>query len=329
MSGTDLYIIAEAAQGYEGSAELARLLVRGAAAGRASAVKFQIVYASDLCEPGYKYYDLFRKLELSVDQWRDVREEARRLKLDFIADVFGPRSLEVANAIGVDGCKLHSTTFYDDELTKAVLKMPGRLYVSIGGIEPEEVDAFLARHKLAQRSNVTMMYGFQAEPTPVEANNLQRIPHWQKRSGLAVGFMDHSDGAGPHTLTLSAMALAFGVRTFEKHITLDRTLELEDYVSALAPADFATYVKALRDLDGAVGPGTLTLTADEQAYRGRALKRVVAARDLGKGATLTSADVRLSRPAVAEGAFNPAEVVGRRLKRAVSAMEPIGAEVLE
>src|SRR5262245_58973597 len=132
MSGADLYIIAEAAQGYEGSAELARPLVLSAAAGQANAVKFQIVYASDMCEPGYQYYDLFRKLELSVEQWRDVREEARRLKLDFVADVFGPRSLEVANAIGVDGCKLHSTTFYDDELTRAVLKMPGQLYVSIG-----------------------------------------------------------------------------------------------------------------------------------------------------------------------------------------------------
>ena len=88
---------------------------------------------------------------------------------------------------------------------------------------------------IVSRKNVVLMYGFQSEPTPVGSNNLARIPRWRERTGLEIGFMDHADGGGRHALTLSAMALALGVRVFEKHISLDRTLKLEDYVSALGP----------------------------------------------------------------------------------------------
>lgn len=323
------YVIAEAAQGYEGNLDIGRLLVKAAAAARADAVKFQVVYVEELCEPGYEHYELFKSLELSTDEWGTLREDARASDTAFMVDVFGARSLAVARDIDVDGIKLHSTTFFESDLVEAALELGKPTYVSIGGVEADEIKDFVATYASGRRDQITLLFGFQAEPTPLDKTNLARIAELRNLTGLPIGFMDHTDGAGPDTVALSAMALALGVDVFEKHITLDRELELEDWVSALAPAEFAGYVASLRRLAGAVGDPSLQLTDDEAAYRGKALKRILAVRDLEAGHMLTADDVRMSRPARAEGLYRPGDAVGRALHRAVSAGDTIRSEDLE
>ncbi len=321
------YVIAEAAQGYEGRPELARLLVRAAAAARADAIKFQVVFADDLAVPAYQYYALFQQLEMTEADWRAVREDAATRGLAFYVDVLGPRALALARRLGVDGAKLHSTCFFEDDLTAAVFADFPRVLLSLGGIEVDEAKRLFDRHPAA-RAKTVVLHGFQAEPTPTEANQLARIPLLAQALGVEVGFMDHSDGAGPDTTHVSAMALALGCRTFEKHIGLDRALELEDYVSALPPAAFASYVETLHRLAGALGESSLALTETERGYRGRALKRVVAARDLAAGQTIARGDVALLRPATPGGVERADDVVGRTLQKPVERGGAITAEHL-
>ena len=51
-------IIAEMAQGFEGSFNQAKLLVKAAASAGANAVKFQLVYADELATNDYLHYNL-------------------------------------------------------------------------------------------------------------------------------------------------------------------------------------------------------------------------------------------------------------------------------
>ena len=333
---SDLHIIAEAAQGYlplegdRGSADLCLLLVKAAAVAKCDAVKFQIVYVDELAQPGNIHYDIFRRLEMPESDWRRVRDYARSLGIGFVADIFGTKSLDVARAIKVDGVKIHSTSFFDHALIQGTLALGCRVYFSMGGIESAEVDAFIDRHKLRDRKDVALLYGFQAEPTPMESNHLARIPEIRKRTGLPVGFMDHSDGAGPDDISLSMVALGLGVRLFEKHVTLDRALELEDYVSALPPARLAEYASALRRNASAIGSGDVSLTEAERTYRGKALKRVTAARALEAGRTVTAADVTLIRPSQpGAGLLDADRAVGKRLRRAGAAGAVITQEDIE
>ena len=59
-----LKIIAEIAQGYEGNLTQSKLFIKAAAFSGADLVKFQLVYADELCTKDYKYYDLFKSLEI-------------------------------------------------------------------------------------------------------------------------------------------------------------------------------------------------------------------------------------------------------------------------
>ena len=332
---SSIYIIAEAAQGYlpltgdTGSADIALLLVKAAAAAGADAVKFQVVYVDELAQPGNVHYDIFRRLEMPEPDWRRVRTYAREAGIDFLADVFGARSLEVARGIGVDGIKLHSTSFFDHDLVREVLALGCPAYFSLGGIEMRELESFIERHRLRSRKDVVLLYGFQAEPTPLERNNLARVPVLSARTALPIGFMDHTDGAGPDTIAVSILALSLGVRVFEKHVTLDRELEIEDYVSALEPARLRDYVQTLRRLETALGSADLDLTDAERTYRDKAVKRTVAGRSLAAGTRLAAADISLIRPTVARGAVDPDQLVGRTLRVAVAHGEPIAPEDVE
>lgn len=312
------YIIAEAAQGYEGSVQVSKLLVRAAKIAGADAIKFQVVYCDDLAEKGYQYYDLFKSLEMSDHQWIEIREFAKENEIDFVIDIFGSKSYELANRLKPDGIKIHSTNFFDNILIEKVLKFPGEIYFSVGGIHPSEILSLCRKYQLDQKQNVHILYGFQSEPTPLESNNLLRIPELRKHCGIkSVGFMDHSEGSGPYTISLSALAVGLGVSIFEKHITLDKSLEMEDYVSALSIQEFSNYVIAIRNLSYALGSSSLELTEPELIYRNKALKRVVAARDMKKGEIIQKEDIRLNRPKVSKGYFKVEDVLGKMLNEDV------------
>jgi N,N'-diacetyllegionaminate synthase len=324
-------IVAEAAQGFEGDPSMARMLVRAAAAGRADMVKFQLVYADELATQDYPYYALFKQLEMPYAAWEGVVREAERLGIALVFDVFGAESLRVALELGAAAVKIHSTDFFNEALVGAALERAPKVFFSAGGISVEEIAAFLQRWGRAA-TKLTLLFGFQAEPTPTADNNLARLPGLRERfPTLRLGFMDHADGDSDEAGWLGTLALAFGVTVIEKHITLDRSLRLEDSVSALNAQDFARYVDRIRVAEQALGSGNLELSEAERAYRRRVLKVVVSARPLPSGATVSEADLSLLRapPDSGRQTFERTrDVIGRTVVRAVKAGQPVYREDL-
>ena len=62
-------IIAEIAQGYEGSPKLTELLTKAAIESDADAIKFQMVVNDELCTPDYIHYELFKSLQMEDKVW--------------------------------------------------------------------------------------------------------------------------------------------------------------------------------------------------------------------------------------------------------------------
>jgi N,N'-diacetyllegionaminate synthase len=327
-----LTIVAEAAQGFEGDPTLARLLVRAAAAGGADVVKFQLVYADELATPDYDYFNLFHSLEMTDDAWKAVAEEASRLGLALAFDVFGTRSLELAIRLGAAAVKLHVSDFYNEPLFDAAVRTAPAVYFSVGGIREAEVRERLAGYDDALRAKLTMMVGFQAEPTQLSDNHIARLATWRARfPDVKLGFMDHADGDSDEASWLGVLAVAHGATVIEKHVTLDRGVQMEDYVSAATSSEFKQYAQRMRSAQAARGSAALDLTEAELAYRGRAVKVLIAAEDLGAGTALTSAHLRPLR-GVMEAGKTPlrfyGEAVGRVLARPVARNKPIYQEDL-
>jgi N,N'-diacetyllegionaminate synthase len=327
-----LTIVAEAAQGFEGDPMIARLLVHAAAAATADIVKFQLVFADEIAVPGYQYYELFRQLEMSRDDWRSVADVARVRQIGLAFDVYGARSLALALECRPAVLKVHATDFFNTPLMDAALEAAPQTHLSVGGIRPEEVSTLIARYPGAVLDRLTLLVGFQAEPTATADNHLARLGAWRTAfPSLHLGFMDHADGDADEAAWLGVLALPYGVTVVEKHLTLGRDLQLEDFVSALDPEPFARYAERVRRAAIAIGAARLDLTERELTYRRKALKVVVAGTALPAGAIVRAADVSLLRAPLAperEPILRIDAVVGQRITQNVEARSPIYRDVL-
>jgi N,N'-diacetyllegionaminate synthase len=325
-------IIAEIAQGYEGNEKLTNLLTRGAIASNADAVKFQLVYADELATSDYEHYQLFKALEMKKSVWIDTCKQIHDAGKKVYFDVFGLFSLDIAKQVGADGVKLSTTEFYNNALFDSAIVQFDTLYLSVGGILIEDIDKKLSTLSVEQVDKICLMYGFQSEPTPLEQNNLGKLRLLKQRySNFKIGFMDHSDGALDDAYYLPLVAMGTGVNAIEKHITLDRELEIEDYISGVTPSEFIKFVHLVRRFEPVLGLDSLALTEQEEAYRNKATKSVVALSNLDAGDVLTLDTValkRCSKPITKHSILEIEQAIGKTLKIDIQINSPITKEDL-
>ncbi|MBT6940657.1 MAG: NeuB family protein [Candidatus Marinimicrobia bacterium] len=320
-------IIAEIAQGYEGNSKLTELLTTGALRSGADAVKFQLVFADELATPDYIYYDLFKSLEMSTDIWKDASNRIHDNGQKLYFDVFGFDSLDIAHNLSADGVKLSTTEFYNRALIEQALSRFEKISISVGGIPADDIDLLVEQLLQEHSQKICLMYGFQSEPTPLEQNNLLKLQSFKERyRGFDLGFMDHSDGDSDDAFNLSLLAMGMGISVIEKHLTLDRSLKIEDYVSGLAPDQFQKFVKLIRKYEPALGSESLELSELENEYRNKAAKSVVALKDLKKGQVLRPTDAVLKRTGTTGGGVPIrllSDALNRELKVNVKKDHPI------
>jgi len=323
-------IIAEIAQGYEGNKTLTDLLTTGALASGADAVKYQLVYADELATSDYKYYDLFKSLEMDIAIWQKISDQIHKNEKKLYFDVFGFDSLSIARKVLADGVKLSTTEFYNRALIEKSLESFDKVFISVGGIPIDDVELLRSDLLNGFSEKVCLMYGFQSEPTPLEQNNLFKLKLFKnKYPDFKLGFMDHSDGGTIDAFNLPLIAMGMGISVIEKHLTLDRSLKIEDYVSGLAPDQFQKFVDLIRRYEPALGAESFELTELENEYRNKAAKSVVALKELKKGHRVTVADIALKRTGIVvngEPIRMLDEALNKELKSDVTLNHPISRE---
>lgn len=328
-SSRDLYIIAECAQGYASTSQsdsyqLARSLVQAASCGTANAVKFQLVFADEIATPDYQYYNTFKSLELPPESWSELATYAETLAVDLILDVFGTQSLQIAEAASVKAIKVHPTDFTNTAFLQQISSSSiPCVYAGTGGSTSEEVKSLL---EILSSKTVCLLHGFQAYPTPPEANDLLRIHDLTHISlehpSCHVGFADHSISLIESQL-LSSVALGLGCRLIEKHLTLSNCLQMEDSESALNPDDFRTYVQSLKSAYSSLGkknlsPSVFQLSECELSYRTNVQRHLVASCDIPALTTIKPCHISLKRSATRDPYNSASQIVGRITQRPIS-----------
>jgi sialic acid synthase SpsE len=331
-----LEIIAEIAQGFEGRPEQARLLVKAAATAGADAAKLQLVYADELATPDYKHYALFRTLEMADEVWAGLAASAKEWGIALQLDIFGSRSLQLAERIGVGAIKLHPTDIANVGLLEEVARSRvSKILLGAGGAHSAELNSALDMLKGKQ---VIVLLGFQGYPTPTETNQIARVrvmagklsrshPH------AVVGFADHALSDSPLRYALAATAVGAGARVLEKHLTLGQVMKLEDHESALNPDDFAEFVRVLRGCDEAIGAigeaEDFGMSESEKVYRKTIRRHVVATKALTKASLLEPADLTLKRTSVEDPLVDLVQAYRKRLKSDLLANAPVTTADLE
>jgi sialic acid synthase SpsE len=131
-----------------------------------------------------------------------------------------------------------------------------------------------------------------------------------------IGYSDHSLSVD----LVPAMAVAYGAKLDEKHLTLDpQSTAGPDHQASLGVGEFTRMVQAIRLAETAMGNGEKVIQPCERNTQQVARKSVVARRALAVGTVLQEKDLLTKRPGTGICASQYERLLGKRLCQAVEA----------
>tara|TARA_B110000858_G_scaffold192315_1_gene242866 strand:+ start:615 stop:1616 length:1002 start_codon:yes stop_codon:yes gene_type:complete len=322
-------IIAEAAQGFEGKYDQAMLLLKAGAGAKANAIKFQMVFADELCTKEYTYSKLFKSLEMTNTQWRSLLQASIKLGIELQLDIFGKKSLSLCSKLGIKTVKLHPTDITNTHLLKLVKSSKiDNIILGVGGATLKEINLAL---EILKKKNVIIIFGFQNYPTPTHTNQINRLTQIKeklidKNKNLTLGFADHEETDSVIRYMIPALAIGAGATIIEKHITLGKSMEMEDSESALNPDEFKLFVKLVNDSSKAIAgfkdQDDFGMSKEELNYRNTIRRHVLASKNLSKGKIIEEKDIVLKRSSELKPIKDINFVVGKTLKKNIKKDHP-------
>jgi len=130
-----------------------------------------------------------------------------------------------------------------------------------------------------------------------------------KAFGVKFGYSDHTPG-----IEIPIAAVALGAKVIEKHFTLNRSLPGPDHKASLEPHELKAMIKAIRNVEMALGNGIKEPAPSEIKNLAAARKSIHLSTELPAGHILTPADLEMKRPGDGISPMLMDQVVGRILK---------------
>ena len=136
----NLKIIAEAAQGFEGKYNIAKQLLNAAINAKSDSIKYQLVYADELCTKDYAHYQLFKSLELKDSEWKSLKKIATKNNIELQFDIFGNKSLKLCEKLNIKTVKIHPTDINNNSLLVSLSRSKIKnIILGVGGANYNEI----------------------------------------------------------------------------------------------------------------------------------------------------------------------------------------------
>lgn len=332
---TRVLIIAEAGVNHNGSLDIAKRLVDEAADAGVDIVKFQTFKAEKLVSKSAKQaeyqqrnmgktddsqYSMLKKLELSPLQHEELIDYCREKGIRFFSTAFDMDSIEYLHSLNLGLWKIPSGEITNYPYLRKIAQYGEPVILSTGMCELSDIEAaiqVLLSYGL-QKKQITVLHCNTEYPTPMRDVNLKAMLEIERKFGVAVGYSDHTEG-----IEVPIAAVALGATVIEKHFTLDKNMNGPDHKASLEPQDLRAMVKAIRNIEQALGSGHKVISASERKNIEVARKSIVAACPIRKGDLLTDENLTVMRPGNGISPMRWEEVVGTYATRNYQEEEPI------
>lgn len=300
-------IIAEAGVNHCGSLDRALKLIDAAAEAGADYVKFQTFIASELVSADtslaeYQKHntgssggqlEMLRSLELSHDDHYRLADHCKDCGIKFLSTAFDKESTAFLASLGLDYWKIPSGEILNTPYLQQIASYKGQVLMSTGMCATADIEAALQILADAgqPREKISLLHCNTMYPTPMHDVNLRAIPAMRRHFGLPTGYSDHTLG-----VEVPIAAVALGATIIEKHFTLDRNLPGPDHKASLIPDELKSMVKAIRNIEQALGSADKHITHSEAININAARKSIVASRDIRCGERFSAENLTTRRP---------------------------------
>ena len=253
---------------------------------------------------------MVKKLELSFEDFRQIQAYCRTKGILFLSTPFDLPSIAFLDDIGVPFFKIPSGEITNYPYLAAIGRTHKDVVLSTGMCTMEEIREAIAVLEENGAGRMTLLHCNTEYPTPYEDVNLNAMETMRAVFGKEVGYSDHTLG-----IEVPVAAAALGAVIIEKHFTLDKDMEGPDHKASLEPEELAAMIKAVRNIETALGSSEKKPSPSELKNLAAARKSIVARRNIRQGELLTEENLAVKRPGTGISPMRYPDVLGTRAVR--------------
>jgi N,N'-diacetyllegionaminate synthase len=256
--------------------------------------------------------EMIKKLELDAAAHRTIIDYCKKKKIRFLSTPIDLESIDLLNELGLDIFKIPSGEITNLPYLRKIGSLKKEIILSTGMADLGEIEDALdvLMEAGTEIENITVLHCNTGYPTLMDDVNLRAMLTIAEAFGVRVGYSDHTLG-----IEVAIAAVAMGATIIEKHFTLDKNMEGPDHKASLEPDELKAMVRAIRNVEKALGNGIKKPSPSELKNKPIARKSIVAARNIQKGETFTEENLTVKRPGMGISPMRWDEVIGRKAKR--------------
>ena len=330
-SGHPPYIIAEMSANHNGSLQTAFRIIDEAKKAGADAVKIQSYTADTITLPcesedfmirgglwdGQSLYQLYQKAHMPWEWHQPLFDYARAAGITLFSSPFDESAIELLESLDAPAYKIASFEAVDLPLIRRAAQTGKPLIISTGMADAEEIAEAVDAARSAGCRELALLHCVSGYPAPAADYNLRTLPDMAQRFRLPAGLSDHTLDN-----TTAVAAVALGACIIEKHFTLDRNGGGPDDSFSLEPDGLAALCRDSRTAWQALGAVDYGLKSSEQGNI-KFRRSLYFVRDMPAGETIDAGAIRSVRPGYGLAPKHFDALLGKTLKRAVSACTPV------
>lgn len=316
-------IIAEAGVNHNGSLDIAKQLIDKAVEAGVDIIKFQTFKSEKLVSKAAKQAEyqqrnigkkdegqlaMLKKLELSPSDHEELMAYCRRKGIRFFSTAFDMDSIDYLHSLNLGLWKIPSGEITNYPYLRKIAQYHEPVILSTGMCELSDIEAtvkVLVEFGV-KKEQITILHCNTEYPTPYSDVNLKAMLEIQDRFGVQVGYSDHTQG-----IEVPIAAVALGATVIEKHFTLDKNMEGPDHKASLEPDELKAMVRAIRNIEQALGSEHKTISESERKNIEIARKSIVAACPIRKGEIFTEENLTVKRPGNGISPMQWLDVIGK------------------
>ena len=318
------FIIAEAGDNHNGDFDTAIKLVDAAVDAGADCVKFQTFitenviskfaekadYQKENTGSNESQFDMVKKLELSFEQFRAIKQYCEKRGILFLSTPFDLDSILFLEEINIPFWKIPSGEITNLPYLEKIARTGKKIILSTGMSTMDEIKNAIEILKKNGSGEITLLHCNTEYPTPFEDVNLLAMKTLQETFQVNVGYSDHTQG-----IEIPIAAVAMGATVIEKHFTLDKNMEGPDHKASLEPNELKQMVVSIRNIEQAVGNGIKQPSPSEKKNIDIARKSIVAKCDIKKGEVLSEDNLYITRPGNGISPMRWYDIIGTKAVR--------------
>ncbi len=317
-----VFIIAEAGVNHNGSLELAKKLIDVAVDAGVDAVKFQTFKTENLVSKNAQKADyqkenmqnsndnqfsMLKKLELDVDTHYELIRYCNSKNIMFLSTPFDLDSIDLLNRLGLPIFKIPSGEITNLPYLRKIGALKKQVILSTGMADIGEIEDALdvLIEAGTPKEHITVLHANTMYPTPMEDVNLRAMVTIGNTFDIAYGYSDHTLG-----IEVDIASVAMGATVIEKHFTLDNSMEGPDHKASLEPHELKAMVKAIRNIEIALGSKVKKPSKSEIPNIQVARKSIVASCNIKKGEEFSEENLAIKRPGTGISPMRWDEIIG-------------------